>query len=92
MIDIKREITQWQAGFCQEFCCTTEEHDAEDATLKHVLSEITRLSDEILRLRAAMAKAAQRAEEWPDSGDDPAEVLADCVNILYAGLKLQTGQ
>lgn len=47
---------------------------------------VNRCRDEITRLRVAMAKAAQRAEDWPDSNDDPADVLADCVNILYAAM------
>jgi hypothetical protein len=41
---------------------------------------------EILRLRVAMAKAAQQADDWPDSNDDPAKVLADCASILFEAL------
>lgn len=41
---------------------------------------------EILRLRIAMARAAQRADDWPDSNDDPADVLEDCASILYNAL------
>lgn len=44
--------------------------------------------DEILRLRLAMARAAQRAESWPDSNDDPADVLSDCADILYDALQV----
>jgi len=33
-----------------------------------------------------MAKAAQRADDWPDSNDDPADVLADCAGILFDAL------
>lgn len=43
-------------------------------------------NEKILTYRVAMAKAAQRAEDWPDSNDDPADVLADCVSILYSAL------
>ena len=58
--------------------------------MKHLIKEYKQLlvqaADEIMRLRVAMEKAAQRAEDWPGSNDDPADVLADCVNILYAAL------
>lgn len=47
---------------------------------------IERLENEILRLRLSIEQAAQRADGWPDSNDDPARVLADCADILYAAL------
>ena len=57
-----------------------------------MMTEAQELEAEIARLRAAMAKAGQRAAGWPDSNDDPAQVLADVVNILYAALSHRPGQ
>lgn len=53
-----------------------------------IAAERDRLLNEILRLRVAMAKAAQRADDWPDSNDDPANVLSDCASILFDALDL----
>jgi hypothetical protein len=41
---------------------------------------------EILRLRVAMAKAAQRAEDFPETNDDQALALEECARILYDAL------
>jgi len=49
-------------------------------------AERDKLREEVLRLRVAMAKAAQRADDWPDSNDDPADVLSDCASILFDAL------
>ncbi len=48
--------------------------------------DVENLLEEVLRLRVAMAKAAQRADDWPDSNDDPADVLSDCASILFDAL------
>lgn len=50
---------------------------------KALQAERERLLEEVMRLRVAMAKAAQRADDWPDSNDDPADVLSDCASILF---------
>lgn len=52
-------------------------------------NEVVVLRQEILRLRVAMARAAQRADDWPDSNDDPADVLADCAFILFEALDVK---
>lgn len=57
-----------------------------EAEVQRLKSEIIRLKSEVGRLRVAMAKAAQRADSWPDSNDDPADVLSDVTNVLYAAL------
>jgi len=49
-------------------------------------AECDKLLEEVLRLRVAMAKAAQRADDWLDSNDDPADVLSDCASILFDAL------
>lgn len=49
-------------------------------------AERDKLREEVLRLRVAMAKAAQRANDWPDSNDDPEDVLSDCASILFDAL------
>jgi FtsZ-binding cell division protein ZapB len=49
-------------------------------------AERDKLREEVLRLRVAMAKAAQRADDWPDSNDDPSDVLSDCASILFDAL------
>jgi len=53
---------------------------------RDVKAERDKLLEEVLRLRVAMAKAAQRADDWPDSNDDPADVLSDCASILFDAL------
>lgn len=54
-------------------------------------AECERLLEEVMRLRVAMAKAAQRADDWPDSNDDPADVLSDCASILFDALDYRQG-
>lgn len=53
---------------------------------RDVKAERDKLREEVLRLRVAAAKAAQRADDWPDSNDDPADVLSDCASILFDAL------
>jgi hypothetical protein len=53
---------------------------------RDVKADRDKLREEVLRLRVAMAKAAQRADDWPDSNDDPADVLSDCASILFDAL------
>lgn len=52
-------------------------------------AEIIRLKNQSHRLREAMAKAAQRADNWPDSNDDPSQVLSDVAAILYDALDVR---
>jgi chromosome segregation ATPase len=49
-------------------------------------AEIDRLWREVLRLRVAMAKAAQRADDWADSKTSMEDALADCASILFDAL------
>ena len=53
---------------------------------RDVKAERDKLLEEVLRLRVAMASAAQRADGWPDSNDDPKDVLSDCASILVDAL------
>lgn len=53
---------------------------------RDVKAERDKLREEVLRLREAMAKAAQRSGDWPDSNDDSADVLSDCASILFDAL------
>jgi hypothetical protein len=60
--------------------------NARNVDIEALIAEREKLSVEVLRLRVAIAKAAQRADYWPDSNDDPAEVLGDCASILFNAL------
>ena len=58
----------------------------DDPEASEISEYVQRLRVEVIRLRVAMARAGQRADDWPDCGSDPADVLADCADILYAAL------
>lgn len=70
------EIEEWPDNWPMSACKFADEAN----------EKIDEANETILRLRVAISKAAQRAADWPDSNDDPADVLSDCVNILYAAL------